>query len=85
MPEQTQSPTQSKGAEYQRRHRYAVLTELRDLNDKIDMLLDLVQQQQPQSFDINAAKNILRRATPSMPVEGSGCAPNEAGTSRSAA
>lgn len=30
--------------------------------------------------DVNAAKVILRRGTPSMPVEGGGCAPAEAGT-----
>lgn len=32
--------------------------------------------------DINAAKNILRRGTPSMPVEARGCAADEAGTAR---
>ena len=32
--------------------------------------------------DINAAKNILRRDTPSMPVEARGCAADEAGTAR---
>lgn len=35
--------------------------------------------------DTNAARNILRRGTASMLVEGSGCAPDEAGTSRRAA
>jgi hypothetical protein len=48
MPEQVASPEQTKGVEYQRRHRYAVLTELRDLNEKVDQLLGLVQQQRPQ-------------------------------------
>lgn len=35
--------------------------------------------------DVNAAKNILRRGTPSMPVEDRGCAADEAGTTRRAA
>jgi putative transposase len=35
--------------------------------------------------DINAAKTILRQGLPSMPVEGRGFAPNEAGTTRRAA
>jgi putative transposase len=35
--------------------------------------------------DINAAKTILRRGTPLMPVEARDCAANEAGTTRRAA
>ena len=35
--------------------------------------------------DVNAAKTILRRGTPSMPVEDRGCAASEAGTTRRAA
>lgn len=38
-----------------------------------------------ENADINASKNILRQGMPSMPVEGRGCAPDEAGTTWRAA